>query len=481
MNRIRFSMALGLAGLLSLACGGGGSGSPAAAASNPPSSPLHTAIVERIAPSGEYTLFTVMEDGTGWRQISQTGISTSFLRVVGDRVIYVRTSTSDIWSCKLDGSDHVALASSLFDMAFRGVIGNKVIFTARTGLFDPESYTLYAINADGSGGPIELDATSGKKVFQAIAGGKVFYQHTLTPTDSDLFVVDPDGTNRHDLSAASGTVDRFGYLDGTKVYYVQETDGGGRFRGLYAHNLDGSGSDTQIFVGPVITQVHGVVSGRVILSYTGASGENWIKTCTTDGATVGDIFNIPGLSATFRGFVDNQVVFERPYNTSTPDDLDIWVRNVDESGLMAIAQTGQVEMVESIVGNRIIYSSRTSAFSQADLRVISSDGSHPAPLAVTSDNEQFATTLNNQLAYARKSSSGADDLYLVNLDGSGTLALTNTPETELLNLTAFNRVWFCRYPVGGTTARAMVISPTPGAVPTSLSDGTGFDHVVAVF
>lgn len=479
MIRSKAFVSLIIAGLWSLGCGGGGGGSTPSA-SNPPAPVLHTAIVERLDGAGAYAFYQVKEDGTGWSQLSPVGINSRFLALAGDRIIYLRPSSADLWSCRLDGSNHVALSSSLFDAVYRGSIGTKVIFSGRKDLLDPDSYSVYSINTDGSG-RIELDPGTSKKTFQAISGGKIFLQHAFTATDADLFVVDPDGSHLHDLSASSGVIDRFGYSDGIQVYYIQETDGSSRLKGIYAHNIDGSGSDIPIAFGATILDVHGVVNNRVVFSYTGSGGETWINSSPTSSGTTTPLFNISGLSATFRGFANNQVVFERPFNASDLNDLDIWACNADGSGLVPLAQTSQIERVESISGNRIIYSTRTTSSSQVDLRVVSADGSGSASLAASSDTEDFVSVLNNQVVYLRQAPSGAYDLYLVNLDGTGTIALTTTPESELLLYVGLNRIWFTKGTLGASTARAMVINPISGATPMALSDGAGFDHVVAVF
>jgi hypothetical protein len=298
-------------------------------------------------------------------------------------------------------------------------------------------------------------------------------------SDADLYVVDADGAAPHNLSAASVAVDRFGALDGSTVYYIQETATGGRGRGIWAHALDGSGTDTMILTGPEVYDVHGVLNGRVITSYQGLSGDTWMASVAADGSSWTDIYATTGISATFRGFAGNRVVYERPFNPGVPD-TDIWSCLPDGSSPEILAATGGYEAVAAILGTSVFIQRRLTPGDQADLVVIQADATGLKNLATTSVSETFLFQAGNKVFYLQDIA-GAEDLAVVNPDGTGAVSLTTSPEIELLVQYLAGRIYFSRAIVGGATARAMVMDPAAGAVASPLSDGTAFDRVVAVY
>ncbi len=465
-------------GALLLSCGGGGGSSPNGASSAQPPPALHTAIIQRLDTDGHYSLWRVQEDGSGFTRLTDPAVEAQYLSLIGDRIVY-KADSGQLWSLKTDGTENKIISNGTFDLAYRGVIGSRVIFSSRTGLLDSTTYTLFSVNADGTG-LIELGTPGFKKVYQAIAANKIFYQLTQGSGDVDLFIANPDGSGSLNMTSASSGTNHFGCVDGAKVYYVQETTGS-RPGGIYAHNMDGSGADTYIAFQATYLDVWGVLNGRLIASHLDGSGHTQISSSAIDGSGSAEIYSDAGISYEFEGFMGGKIVVQHPYNVGSPTDIDIWTCNADGTNKLPIASSGYVEKVEGVAGNQIVYRSYTSGGTEIDLMVVNPDGTGRATLAVNPDANHFLASLGSQLFYLRQSSSGVNHLWSVNADGTSNTAMTTTTDTEILFRFLLNRIWYTRAPLGSSTARAYVMNPTPGSPQVALSDGAGFDQVVAVF
>jgi hypothetical protein len=471
-----------IAAVLLLACGGGGGGSSpsSTALSQTPPPALHTAILQRLDTDSHYSLWRVNEDGSGFTRLTDPAVDAQYLALSGDRIVY-KAASGQLWSLKVDGSDNKIISNGTFDLMYRGLIGSKVIFSSRTALLDSNTYTLFSVNADGTG-LIELGTPGFKKLFQAIAANRIFYQEAQGTGEVDVFVVNPDGSSGLNLTLSASGTNHFGCVDGSKLYYVQETTGA-RAGGIYSHNLDGTGSDLYIAPQANYLSLWGVLNGRLIASYQDGSGYTNVSSSPIDGSGSGiDLYTDSGLNYEFKGFMGGKVIVQRPFSVSAPNDIDIWSCDANGANKLPVASSAFVEKVEGAAGNQLVYrNSSPGGGTEVDLLIVNVDGTGRTNLAVNPDTNRFLTANGSQLFYVRQSSTGVNHLWSVNADGTSNAAMTSTSDTEILFRFELGKIWYTRAVLGASTGRAYTMGLTPGSAQIPLSDGAGFDQVVATF
>ena len=215
----------------------------------------------------------------------------------------------------------------------------------------------------------------------ASGGGQIVFG-TLHAGEDEIWVMNADGTNKHNLTRHDGAkvsdvAPRFS-PDGRQIAYSSDPGGD---REIWVMNADGSGA-------------------HQVTNFPGANLPSW----TADGKTI---------------------VFQ----SENSGDSEIYRINADGSGLTDLTNdhtATDFSPAASPRGNKIVFTSDRDG--NGHLYVLDADGTLTR-ITNGPGYDYFAdwSPRGNKIAFSHDDGSGGTDLYLVHSDGSGEGRLTNTP------------------------------------------------------
>ncbi len=157
---------------------------------------------------GRITLFAVRLDGTNRVQLSDATVSSQYVGVAGDRIIYKTSysvtggTTTELWSVKKDGTENLKIsagANTRITIISEQIISpqNKIIYQAdetTRGVYD-----LFSVNADGSlhrkiSGTVAIDGSIIKFAVKENSDVLVYATYVAAQDRRDLFRVNIDGS-----------------------------------------------------------------------------------------------------------------------------------------------------------------------------------------------------------------------------------------------------------------------------------------------
>jgi Tol biopolymer transport system component len=216
----------------------------------------------------------------------------------------------------------------------------------------------------------------------ASGGGQIVFG-TLHAGEDEIWVMNADGTNKHNLTRHDGAKisdvnPRFS-PDGRQIAYSSDPGGD---REIWVMNADGSGAH-QLTKLPRANLSSWTADGKAIVFQSANSGDSEIYRINADGSGLTNLTNDPAATD--------------------------W------------------SPAASPRGNKIVFTSDRDG--NGHLYVLDADGTLTR-ITNGPGYDYFAdwSPRGNEIAFSRDDGSGGTDLYLVHSDGSGERRLTNTPD-----------------------------------------------------
>jgi Tol biopolymer transport system component len=212
-------------------------------------------------------------------------------------------------------------------------------------------------------------------------GGQIVFG-TLHAGEDEIWVMNADGTNKHNLTRH----------DGAKI------------------------SDVNPRFSP---------DGRQIAFSSDPGGDREVWVMNADGSGAHKITKLPGANLPSWTANGNAIVFQ----SENSGDSEIYWINTDGNGLTDLTNDHSAtdwSPAASTRGNKIVFTSDRDG--NGHLYVLDADGTLTR-ITNGSGYDFFAdwSPRGNEIAFSRDDGSGSTDLYLVHSDGSGLRRLTNTP------------------------------------------------------
>ena len=250
--------------------------------------------------------------------------------------------------------------------------------------------------------------------------GKIAFS-TNRDGNSEIYVMEPDGTNQTRLTNATGT-DMYPHWspDGSKIAFDSSRDGGPE---IYVMNADGSGQ-TQLTNSPGESrQARWSPDGTKIAFASNRTGVWQIYVMNADGSAQTQLV----------GAGDNWGPSWSPdgakiaFGTSRAGNYDVYVMNTDGNGQTVLAGgTGNQSAPNwSPGGTRLAY------MTSSGISVMNADGSDQFSLTSTSDAFPAWSPDGTRIAF-QSTRGGSTDIYVMNADGSAQTAIGATGATEAM-------------------------------------------------
>ena len=380
--------------------------------------------------------------------------------IVFTRGFGTQSSPDDLFVIKEDGTGELALASTADDEKFQGMsLGGRVVYRRVTGA----QTNFHSVKVDGTGTMLLVSSVSATDalVFHGITpSGWVIYRRDTATTGRDIHSVKADGTGAATLANTAANEDFVTVTPSGKVIYQANGD-------VFSINADGTGrvalansTDFEGFEG--MTSTGRIIFGKcdpnffVVCSYHSVDENGGAATLLATSAFAGE-YGVAGITRT------GQVVMKRASNTGL---RDLYVNGVKIASASAV---DSADYRGSTADGKVIYSKAihipNTGTLQNDLYIVNPDGTNTVALGnSTTSDEHFAVVApDGRVIYARVTN-GLYDLFAVNADGSGTTALANSATFQEF--------------FQGVTANGRVIYSRENGISTSLlfainTDGTG--------
>lgn len=268
----------------------------------------------------------------------------------------------------------------------------------------------------GQTATVNLDVACRAALFNRI----VFHRET-SEDDFDLFTMNPDGSQETILQDNRG-LSLFASLspDGTRVAFQDNADGDSE---IVLMNVDGSGftqlTDNEVYDGSVPSWSP---DGSKIALSSYRDGDSEIYVINADGSNVQQLTD----NETFDAGPDwspngEQIVF----HSGPSDNRNIFVIDADGSNLTQLTDDPALERsaVWSPDGTRIAFERGST------IHVMNAAGTGVQQLT-TEDGGSPSWSPDGSQIVLESDRDGNDEIYMVNVDGTGLENLTNTPDSD---------------------------------------------------
>jgi len=419
----------------------------------------------RILYGMNFNLYSVREDGTGRITIANSGGQEHYIGISPSGKLIYYIGSNGLWSVNADGTGAVQLQYNAGSMAFFGFSSNGRVVYGMNG-------DLYAINVDGTGkttlantadiedysvlmapagrivyirastssldraiysvlddgtGAVLLDGTTGTKTVDKVtAAGQVYYTR-LNPGDSDVYVINADGTGFSAVAATTVYSEGFSGLapDGTAVINGNLNPVGGSYLlilGSSIYDLERGG-------------IFGITSNNKVIVRKGPLDQQDISAVNTGGGTMLSLAADPdpAVNELVEAVHPSGRVIYRTMNNGSPGTM--YSVKDDGTGKVALANNAAGEWFEGISPTgRVVFATRLPSDALANIYSVNLDGTDRRTLvASTSAKVYLGFSSTGKLLYLdyQNPSRGAD-LFIVDHDGSAPVNLTNSPTTGSL-------------------------------------------------
>lgn len=174
--------------------------------------------------NGNFEIYTVNEDGTDLKRLTNTRVDESAPQWSpdGSKLLYLaqKGGKHEIWSMNSEGGGEVKLAADCIanNLPLWSPDGSKIVFLAKY----KSRKAVFVVNSDGTN-PLRLteNNTEGSAPSWSPDGSKVLYLQRFKD-DTNIYAINPDGTERKMLTKNKGTniMTPSWSPDGSKVAYI---------------------------------------------------------------------------------------------------------------------------------------------------------------------------------------------------------------------------------------------------------------------
>lgn len=393
-------------------------------------------------------LYSVKEDGTGLAALADTldpermatqwisyesntvsGLGNNPYRapdqrpmVLGERAVYQRYqgfSPVDVFAVNLDGTQRVPLAATANEEAAFALVGDCLVYSS----IDRTAFTgnVRSVRLDGSGDVAITHVTAAGNHAEALAftGGRLIF--TEPGVAGGTFISDADGANRitlWDKQAYRVIVSGTRLLLGGYEMAAVNVDGTGFVAFTPGANLSGSGSN----YAPT-SLMFGIVAGRVFYSSvdTGTNPFTYhlhsVKLDGTDPLVLAS-------STTAYPYVMEGSGGRLIVNEVAAAKIDLVSYDVAVAGSRTLLLADHQFLL--LQGGRVVGFS-ANGDGTYEISSVNPDGVAVSTLALAArglDDFRLVRLAGNQVVYSQAAAGGLLEGHVVNLDGSGNVALT---------------------------------------------------------
>ncbi|HBB88300.1 MAG TPA: hypothetical protein DC047_11850 [Blastocatellia bacterium] len=342
----------------------------------------------------------------------------------------VQYTTSD--GSAVAGSEYTP-ASGTLSFAAGDNFKSFVVPISDDGVVEPvKSLNLALSNALGSATlgtqtSATLSIADNDPAPQAGNVGKIAFQSVAVGGDgaADIFVMNADGSNRVNLTNSPESEEQPAWSpDGTKLAFLSDRNGGVQ---IFTMNADGTNvvqiSDNSM---DHYTPTWSPDGNRILFE-----GDNDLFIANADGTNLIRLSNTPGFEANTDWSPDGSKILltsNRDNLASGANGYELYVMNADGTNIVRLTNNTVLDNWGrwSPDGTKIIFHSRRNG-DPAEIFIMNADGSNPVNLSnnlaqdtlpsLSPDGTQVAFTTNRD---------GRNEIYSMNVDGSGVTRLTNT-------------------------------------------------------
>jgi Tol biopolymer transport system component len=375
-------------------------------------------------------LYSIRPDGSSLIALADSEDWEQFYVIAGDgRVIFARIvgNQGDLYSVRMDGTDRVALANSADGELFNLVTADgRVVFTRVAG--GGSQYDLYSVKTDGTGLVALATSPDAEINARATADGRIVFERGTAVDRRDLWIVNSDGTGLRQLTNQPGEAKFLAQSpSGRLIFEVRSTAGATR-HDVYSIGLDGTGL-AALAAQPEDERFGDFSSdGRVIFSRS-FGGQDDLFIVNEDGTGLMQLtdslehddvaFSADGYVYFLRGTANTRDLYRVPADGST-------------AAQQLVASVFDLSYSPEQAPGWMFVSVRTGA-GDANLQVMRLDGSAATVLASSLDDEWLVDVIDSGRVLISRNPPGSlqEDLYVVNLDGTGLRPLATGPTQEL--------------------------------------------------
>lgn len=418
-------------------------------------------------------LYAVYEDGTGLTQLTSTTDFEFFAAVApGGRVVFQQTTggQTDLHSVNADGTGMATVANTSDFEIFVGITpSGRVIYRRDSAITGRD---LYSVNADGSGAATLANTAHNEDFAGITASGKVIFQQN-TAGRTDLYSINADGTGKVALGADSVYSAIYqGATPAGLVIFRTDNGSGNGLSGIYSVSENG-GAAIAVAVNtttPYEYDLAGITaSGQLIIHRTLGAGE--LDLYLSGGSSIVALATSTDHERFSFATPSGRIVYVRQ---TASTGWDTYIVNADGSATTALASSTAFEAPVHATSDKLIFASSSIFGGSNDLYSVNFNGTGTVALANAVDHEEFkgitsggrviyekyvnsspvptvfavntdgtATTLltggffvattPSGKVLVRKQDNGNASLYIINSDGTGLIALANTPINEFFN------------------------------------------------
>jgi hypothetical protein len=393
--------------------------------------------------------------------------STSPLRIARSIVI---ASCALLLGCAGGGGDSAAPAPSAAPASPAAL--STVIYGLQTASI-PTRYDLYLVKADHTG-TTRLTTSGDALNALAIEDARVIYTRWMG-SHRHLYAVGTDGSSNVSLGSDTAAVDQLllGVLDHRAIFQVLNAAEGANACDLFSVKLDGSdlrqiGSYAYANGVQAITPL--VLGGKVVYTdISGGAGD--LYAVNADGSGLRALSATSTLD-TIQGELNplDASTGKLVYEVFSGSNVQFHAVKLDGTGETTLAPGFQKQAAVKVASGQLFYLLNTTA-SYYDLWAVNLDGTHNRRLATANGSRSLALgDISSTQAFYTAIAGSIREVYAVNLDGTGTTALSPLGQNYGFAGLAGGKVVMSAF-LGTGLNRLYVVSPD-GTGLTPLTPGT---------